>query len=120
MQAGSHPKPRNSIKRRPLTFEVADECLVIHLDHSAGQQGHPVSSQASNKPRPVPAIREVIRKMLSFAARTFGSSTITRCRDYRDCHQMIRARETAARSDQPEECCLAFIDDAKCAFRLAI
>jgi len=76
-----------------LTFEVAGR-VPRNSPRSFGWagQGHPVSSQASNKPRPVPAIREVIRKMLSFGRETFGSSTITRCRDYRDCNQMIRAR----------------------------
>src|SRR5689334_17928365 len=46
VHAGRFPPQAKKFDQPPaLTFEIADERFVIHLDHSAGQQRHPVSSQ---------------------------------------------------------------------------
>src|SRR6476660_10590286 len=66
IHAGRFPLQAEKFDQPPaLIFEVVDQCLVIHLDHSVRHQGHPMPTQTFNQACPVPAIREIIGEMLS-------------------------------------------------------
>src|SRR5438045_8903217 len=47
-----------------LAFKIADQTLVIHLDHVQRQQFQPVCGKPSNVAAPAAAIGEVVREIL--------------------------------------------------------